>query len=427
MLFLGCVEPFDFSTEIETSSTLLVVEATLTNEMKKQKVTLSRTVSLSQDSIINFDTEVRFVPSVRFDSIEPSFVQYESGALVEIVENSGTVYAFSETTPGVYLSDDEFAAEENIGYSLNITMSNGKIYESKEMSFLGQSQIDALYAERITNDVGEDGMAIYADTSDPTNQSSHFRYTYEETYKIIAPEWTPFEFEILNDGSMGEVPAVRLVPRAQEEQVCYNTVVSSEIKINNTTNLESSSSQRNIVRFIDRNNPIISHRYSILVTQYLESQEAFNYYETLKSFSGNDNIFSETQPGFLEGNIFSISGDTNVLGYFDVVAVDQKRLFFNYTDYFPGEDLPPYFQDDFNCDRILSPQLGDPERDGPSPPPPLQCPEPLIPQIQRESIEYLGDNSIPPDICQGPYLVTARICGDCTIFGSNIVPDFWEE
>ena len=71
-----------------------------------------------------------------------------------------------------------------------------------------------------------------------------------------------------------------------------------------------------MVRFINRNNYIISHRYSILVRQFVQSNEAFTFYETLNDLSRNESLFSETQPGFLAGNVSStavvkINSDTS--------------------------------------------------------------------------------------------------------------------
>ncbi len=427
ILMSACIEPFDIGPEIEDSGSILVVEATLTNEMKKHQIILSRTIPVGTDSIVNFDAEVRFVPSIRFDSVVPTFVVYERNANVIITNGTGHKFLFFEVSPGTYESTETFQAEENMDYTLDITTSSGENYRSTAMSISGRSQLDSVYSQRTINSNGEEGMAIYVDGSDPNGTSNHFRYEYEETYKIIAPKWTPYEFEILNDGSvMGEVPAVQLVPRVREEQVCYNTVSSSDIIVENTSNLGMPDVQNKLVRFITRDNPIISHRYSILVKQYSQSLEAFDYYQTLGSFASSENVFSQVQPGFIEGNVDAINHNNMVLGFFDVVAVDQKRLFFNYADFFPGEPLPPYFQN-FDCERLLSPKLGDPERDGPSPPPPGQCPQPLIPRLKLELVEYYLDNSIPPDVCEGPYFVTPRICGDCTILGSNVPPDFWTE
>ena len=411
VLLLGsyaCIEEVDIDTGLEPSVDLdriLVVEATLTDQVELQRVLLSKPSPLGADT-------------VRID---------ERNARVVVEESSGASYAFSEIAPGTYQSDERFAANAGSSYTLRITLAGGREYTSTAERLPGSSVIDAVYADRITSDTGVDGVGIFVDSSTPDSEFGNYKYTYEETYKIIAPNWTSFEFEILNDGSEpGSVPAVQLIPRAQEEEVCYNTVLSNEVILAEGTTLENGQSVGNLIRFVGGDNPIISHRYSILVRQFLQSPEANSFYRSLRDFSSSDNIFSQVQPGLLEGNIRPVSGDDSfVLGYFEVSSVSESRLFFDYVDFFPGEPLPPYFGDT-NCGRFIAPLLGDPSLDGPVPPN-VTCGEPLLDLIAREEIEYYLDNTNPPPECQGPYLVTFRPCGDCTVLGSNEVPEFWIE
>ncbi len=404
----SCIEEVDIDTGLESTLDLddiLVVEATLTDQVGFQRVLLSKPTPLGADT-------------VRID---------EQNARVEVETGSGTSFTYSEIAPGTYQSDQAFAASAGDSYTLRITLANGREYLSTPEQLPGTSDIQAIYADRMLSDTGVDGVGIFVDSSTPDAPFGNYKYTYQETYKIIAPNWTAFEFEVLNDGSEpGSVPAVQLVPRAREEEVCYNTVPSNQVILSEGTTLADGQSVGNLVRFLGRDNPVISHRYSILVRQYLQTPEAHSFYRSLRDFSSSDNIFSQVQPGLLEGNIRAVADDNLlVLGYFEVSSVSESRLFFNYVDFFPGEPLPPYFGE-VNCDRFLAPLLGDPARDGPVPPN-VTCGEPLLDLIGREEIEFYTDNLIPPPECQGPYLVTFRACGDCTALGSNEIPEFWIE
>jgi len=133
-----------------------------------------------------------------------------------------------------------------------------------------------------------------------------------------------------------------------------------------------------------------------LVKQFLQTVEAAKFYRTLLQFSQNENLFSEVQPGFLEGNISSASGNINdrVIGFFSVASVTEQRLFFNYADYLP----PPE-----GCGGARS----------------------LVELIKLDRIEFVEVSA--KELCQGPYLVTQRPCGDCTVLGSNVEPEFWME
>ncbi len=414
--FTSCVEQFEIADELpdNIAESILVVEATITDVMEVQKVFLKRASSLGQVNLQEYD----YNPNLREFPPE-DLTNYEENAAVLIVDDVGGQYTFSESAPGTYISNSAFAVELGREYQLQIATSKNEELISDFKSVPGKSQINDLYAERTVNDEGVEGMAIYTDSEDSSGTADHFRYVYEETYKIIAPKWTDKEINVIFEGNLiNETPILEVVDRPQEEQTCYGTINSADIILESTINLEFPEVKRKLVRFIDRDNPILTHRYSILVRQFLQSQASYQYYERLRSFSKSESVFSEIQPGFLEGNLKS-SANAPVIGYFDVSSVSEKRIFFDYEDFFQGEDLPPYFFD-FNCERILSPPLM--RMDG--------CPEPISVQVGFELVEYLdlNDGSLNEFLlidCPGPYLVTPRICGDCTLLGSNIKPDFW--
>ena len=427
----ACIEPIEVGSVIDIpgeSSGILVVEANLTDESNiAQRILLSRSRKIESDSTVNVPDEVLFNPNTPFISQRGLDVNPERNAMVEVTTSRGNNIVFIENQPGIYTAPETFFTERDIGYTLNITTADGAIYTSTDMRMVGSSQIADVYAERATSDSGIDGMGIFVDTADPANESAYYRYTFEETYKIIAPNWTPFEFDIISEGGfvgdIFELPNVTLKPREREERVCFETDPSQDILLVDASRLENNTVTRNQVRFINSNNPILSHRYSILVKQLSVSFEAFQFYENLRNFTQSELVFSEIQPGPVEGNVRSESLQNKVIGFFDVSSVAAQRIYFNYIDFYPDDPLPPYFGT-VTCDRILSPPLGDPERDGP-PSPFGPCPQPLIPRIKLGLVEHVSSND--PGICEGPYIVTPTICGDCNIVGSNVVPEFWTE
>lgn len=377
-LLCSCIDPFD--TEFVDFESTLVVDATITDELKRQEVSLTKTFRFQED-----------VPST------------ETGAKVTITNNDGAEFLFEETDTGSYLSNMVFAAEPGKSYQLNIATKDGKEYSSESMRLPSVNKIDSLYAKRITNDMDEDGIAIFVDTSNPTDDSNFYRYEYEETYKVIAPRWNARELEVV-DESDGTVTII-IVPRSLDERVCYPSRSSSRIILVDTDNLEGGRVSNFMVHFVNRNNYIISHRYSILVRQYVQSRETSDFLETLNEFSSSESLFSETQPGFLEGNIFSEEGSNEkILGYFDISAVDEKRIFFDYEDFFPGERLPPYVAP---CPES-APAIG------------------LIDLIRWDLVKFIktNDGEFQPG---GPYITVPQVCGDCTILGTSEVPDFWIE
>jgi len=391
LLFTSCIEEIDFETE--TFESALVIEATITNEVKNQEILLSRTYQFEEDG-----------PNP------------ESNATV-IVETENSIFSFNEIEPGRYVSTNEFGAVTNEAYQLKINTSNGRSYVSSPTFLTQVTQIDDVYAVRETNDDGENGMSIYVDSYDPTGNSKYYRYDYEETYKIVSPTWSPKDVIVLDDLTC----EVDLINKAQEEKTCYNTEESLRINLFATNELTEDRVNRHLIRFIGSDNYIMSHRYSILVKQYIQSREAFNYFKTLKDFSEEGSLFSQTQPGFFNGNIVSeINSEEKVIGFFDVSTVSSQRIFFNYDDYYPNEDLPPFF---IACEPTEHYQYTTTGLCGS-----------LISELERDRVVYhsgvekILDTEISNDsILVGNFLMVLRPCGDCTALGSNIVPDFWTD
>lgn len=390
LLLSGCVE--EFRPETKNFESILVVEATLTNELKRQEIFLSRT-----------------------RTFEDVLTNREENAGVRITDDSQNEFVFTETQPGKYVSDVPFEAVPGSSYQLEITTSNGRNYASSP-ALMGQAiEMQDVYAERIINQNNNEGMAIFVDSFDPTGNSRYYRYEYEETYRVIAPDWISTDVEGEPTPPFAQ-PTCNVTispePRSPDKRICYPTDFPNNVIITSTNNFDEDRVQRFPVRFINRNNYIISHRYSVLVRQYVISPEAYDFFQTLQDFSETESVFSDTQPGQLINNITSIADvDEPVLGYFEVASVSERRIFFNYDDFFPGETLPPYADP---CTRV-APPLQDRETD---------CV--LRPLIEAETFLYLRENSEPtPRI--GPFIVVPRVCGDCTVLGTNELPEFWIE
>lgn len=388
---VGCVEEIDLVTEEEFESAL-VIEATITDEMKRQVILLSRAYLLEEEG-----------PSP------------ENNAQVRVSDDLGNTFEFQQVSSGQYESNVQFMAEPGRTYQLEVTTNDGRNYGASSEELSGISQIDDLYVARDFNENGDEGVSVYVDSFDPTGNSKFYRYTYEETYKIIAPRYNPqdLDYEFIYEGNVAVGVNYFLVPKPEQQQICYSTDASNDIIIESTTLLDDDSIDRFRVRFLGRDNYIISHRYSILVRQYVQSVEAYAFYRALKDFGESDNIFSESQPGFLSGNVFSNTDqDENVIGFFQVSSVDSKRIYFNYDDLFPGEELPPYY---ISCSIVAPPeQVG-------LPPPNF----PLVDALLL-GLKYYRDNEDPVGD-EGGYDLVPAACGNCTVLGNDFPPEFWEE
>jgi hypothetical protein len=419
LIFGACLDELEMETlhEDGEQSAALVVEAVLTDEAITQKVYLSRS-SLRLD----LETDTVYNPYIPLGSRPIESVDMESGATVRVLGDNGAEYRFTEGEEGIYLSNQQFALEMGVSYTLEIQTGNGVEYESDPLIVQGRAQLTNVYAEKAISDSGEEGIAIYVDSEPQQGNTQFYRYAYEETYKVVAPNWLPYDFELTEYDNSVAPPKYNLeiVERKVQNRICYNTVSSTTIEQLSTSGNPNSSISKHRVRFIGKDNFIISERYSILVQQQVQSADAYSFYETLKSFSQSDNIFSQIQPGAIYANVYRKDGTSeNVLGYVEAVGVSDQRLFFNFDDFFLEEELPEF---PFNCNPMTARIY--------NPPPPPSCPEDLLSRLENGTVTYFGNYSedlVPNAICPGPYLFVPRICGDCTLLGSNVEPDFWVE
>lgn len=375
----SCTEQYALQTN--NFENALVIEATITNELKKQEIKISRTYRLEENG--------------------PTF---ESGANVSVTDNSGNSYEFEEQS-GTYLSKSEFQAVPERVYRLSVTTKDGRSYASSSETLTTVNNIENLIATVTTKD-GERGVQINVNSYDPTGTSKYYRYEYEETYKIIAPQWD-YEMTRLTPALPGEAhEGILILPRVGESRTCYTTKKSDNIILKTTSDL-SEDRVNYPVRFISNQNYIITHRYSIFVRQFVQSLNSYSFYKTLKELSSSESILSPNQPGFFYGNIKSLENPTEkVIGFFEISSVSSKRIYFNYEDLFPGEPLPPYFM---NClEREFLFCFGDPPCKG------------------AALISAIGSNTLVHFASEGlKFLMVPPPCGDCTTFSSNIVPPFW--
>ncbi|MGO3182899.1 MAG: DUF4249 domain-containing protein [Aequorivita sp.] len=387
LLFQGsCTEPYEIET-VDYES-VLVVESTITDVMKPQVVKLSRTSTL-----------------------ENSEVLVESDATVYVSSNDGTVYYFNWNSElGYYVSDEAFSAQPNTSYSLKINTADGKNYTSSPVVLPPVVEMDEVYAERINQpNQSKDGVQVLVNTTDPTGNSKYFRYEYEETYKIVAPNPTDYYTEIANYNPSNGTYDVILTPR-EPEKICYSTELSTGISQASTTEFDENKVFRFPVRYLSKNDSKIQTRYSLLVKQYVQSVEAFTFYKTIKDLGSIQSLLSQGQPGYVAGNMVS-EGDPEekVLGFFEASSMSSKRIYFNYEDF--GLERPPYFVDCevLKLDYYKSSPLNYNER------------EALYNYITYDGYQVLSASTTLI------FRIVQPECSVCTSFSSNVKPDFWED
>lgn len=422
LLSSSCVEELDADRFIDPSRDgLLVVDAQLTDEIKIQEVVLSRS-----QLQINLERDTIYDPYMPFGRDGEEDLDFETGAEIYLQASEGRAYVFNESSPGKYRSEVPFALEPGMEYTLKIQTGDGKLYMSDPLEIEGEAEISALYAERHINAEGTEGVQIYVDSKLLDGETTHLRFAYEETYKIVAPFWSPDEFK-LTDYKPCDLPVptynLELAPKEIDNRVCYNTVESTVILQETLSVTQGGEARRYPLRFIPKDNFIITHRYSILLRQLNQSSEAYSYYKTLDEISKTPSVFTQVQPGTLTANVSRVDGtNEDVLGFIETARVKEQRIYFSYQDFFPEAPLPEY---PIRCFEQSSPESHqsycstDPSSNS--------CPPSIIELVNQGKISHVRDNVEFIGECPGPYTYVIPECGDCTFLGEIEKPEFWKD
>lgn len=386
ILLIGCTEEIDI--EAENFESIIVVESTITDQLKNQSLKLSRTTPLNT-------TES----------------QFEMGAIVTVNDGSIT-YDFSQKGNGLYVSDIPFAATENTDYQLNITTNDGKNYQSSIVQLAAKAELVNVFVDAgFSNNIN--GAQIFVDSKGNDDGITYLRYEFEETYKIVTPIRSIIEGEIINYDPFfdGACPFYEIVitPKLFDTSICYGSNNSSGIVQASTSAIDNNVVRRVPVHFISATDSKLRERYSILVKQYSQSQEAFSFYKIINDLGSPESLLSESQPGFVAGNISSQNdSQEKVLGFFEISSYSEKRIYFNFQDI--DVDRPLYFEVNCNVesyDYSICDPFGGPDQRSP-----------LFTRVNAQFFNFVaGEYPI--------YDIVKSRCTDCTSLGTIEKPDFW--
>lgn len=306
------------------------------------------------------------------------------GCNVTISDDLGNIYSLSESVAGTYITNPDFRGIIGRWYTLHISTNfsdKGLHYESYPMELKPVPPIDSIYYEKMVikeNYVGSqpaEGCQIYLNTHDPENNCKFYRWEYTETWEFILP------YSVTNN-------------------VCWVSANSDRINVKSTSAFTEDRINRYPLNFISNTTDRLKVKYSILVNQYSLNEEEYAYWEKLQNIAEQVGGLYDLTPASIPSNIWCVENpNENVLGYFSVSASSSKRIFIK--DKFSGiinlyADCP--------ADTLF----------GSGPLPNLNI-----------SVWILEDHSVPPP----PFRIVTydKGCIDCTVRGTNMVPDFWIE
>ncbi|MCE7056668.1 DUF4249 domain-containing protein [Algoriphagus sp. AGSA1] len=368
----ACREPFDPDLK-PTDLTVLIVEGYLDTEG------LPSTLKLSYSR--NIKTEDDFTPDY-------------PGAIVSLRSESGVVYPLTDLGFGEF----EFAHDipEDESYRLYISTNDGKSYTSDLLKPILTPDIIDVGFER-----NEQGAEIYLTTRGDEN-ADDFLWTYEETYAFRPKISSSFKYDPeLND----------VVTRNQDERtnMCYRGSVSSDLILETSSRFENQFVFRQSIAHIKQGDERLSVRYSILISQKALDSKASEFWEILRRNTDDIGSIFSPLPSNISGNIKNDQDPSvPVVGYVSLGTVKQKRLFVDVRDVAPWiADVPDYYNCFVEPDTVLAADYGLSFGGGSF--------VPVVPIYPENGFAPIG------------YQGAIRRCTDCTLRGTNVKPDFWED
>ena len=359
----SCVKPFS-PPEITQAGRYLVVDGFLNAGNTPSTIRLSRTQNLSESSFVQFQ---------------------ETGALVSVEGDKGSLFAFAETGSGSYtMGQGQISALEK--FRIRIKTKDGKEYLSDYTPVKISPAIDSLTYE-VYGD--REGVRINVNTHDPLNNTRFYRWEYEETWEYTAGQHS--EYEVLNkDKPIGERSIIR---RRDNIYNCWQSAYPTNIIVGSTIKLTQDVVRNARVVTVPTATNKLFVKYSVLVKQYALTQEAYEYWLALGKTTETTGSIFDPVPSQITGNIRCLSDDREpVFGFFSAGLVQEKRIFIT-----PNLGVYP------SCAVVDTLKLEDA----------LKAVGLIVELVRKEGILQYSTTTVP--------------CADCRSRGGvNVRPLFWE-
>lgn len=299
----SCVD--SYWPEIDKYDNVLVVDGLLTNDPTDTIV-----IKLSTSSSINSG---ELIPL--------------SGSELYITDIGNTEVYLTETNPGTYkVMDNGFTGLTGHSYQLNITLQNGKRYQSDICKLTLQSPIDSVYglieSHQMPNSneqVG--GVQFYINNHRNIADTAYYLWKLAQTFEYKSS----FSIDYIWTGSIFDP-----YPNPDSLRTCWYTSSINNIFTYTTKYLDKPIIEKLPLNFTSTKSKSLSIRYSLLVKQLSITEEAYIFWDALKQQNIEQNGLYSQQPIQIRGNVTNISdSDEAVLGYFTVAGVTKKRIYIN--------------------------------------------------------------------------------------------------
>lgn len=288
---LGCRKTYA-PPATRTNYGYLVVEGVVNAGADSTDIKLSRTVKLS--------SKIGSVP--------------EKGAVVTVESDQNATYPLIESAGGNYVSAG-LNLDNTHKYRLHIKTTDAKEYESDFVQVVNSPPIDSVNIVIDRNS----GFNVYANTHDPKNNTHYYRWTYQET-------WIIHSFYLSQFASIGDTVLVRDEVNDNIFR-CWKSDTSSSITLASSAKLAKDVIVNNPLVFVSDTSQKITEGYSIKVTQYALTSDAYNFWTNLKKNTEQLGSIFDAQPSANNGNIHCTDPTIPVIGYLSVGSTQSVRIF----------------------------------------------------------------------------------------------------
>ncbi len=377
LVMVTCVEPYDF--DALKYEKVLVIDGAISDLDEEYEVEITYTYPLGSE-------------------LEP---QHVTDAEVWVENSSGNRFDYTLATDQKYISPAGMTGVVGESYQLYVKMPDGTLYQSEPQLLKAAPAIDTIYgqyAELPSEDgtVNVGGIQFFIDSESITGNTHHFRYEWEEAFKIITPY--PARYELTEDSS--------IVRMDTSLGICYKEGFSNSLIYGTTEGVTSDKMLEFPIRFLSEEQQQLRVRYTILVRQYAISEAAYLFYKRLEENNQSGGSLFDQQTGSVFGNMYSSTdGDQAVLGFFEVSGVSERRQFFNYSDFDERFSRPVFPFDCYFGSAIKT-----------------------IPDSAAYYLTATGGNIYDYTSFEPPAVsIHTRSCTDCSYYADLIAPSYWIE
>ena len=295
VFFWACISPYD--PKIDQDKPKLVVDGFITDGEDPHQVVLSF--------------------SAPYNNSESGLGRYITDATVVIKDNVGNQIPLPYKKTGIYEAAPGTKGEVGKSYTLDISLADGRKYQSFPEVLSKVPEIDTLYSEyeEFTTGFLRGEFTLYLDVTDPISRDDYYSWN-----------WTHYEFkpycQIILDGRTGITYLVDCCEGCWAVERCNGCINLMSDKLING---------RKIARVPIVKIPYDSKEpYFLIIEQRSLTKNAYTFWKTVSQQINNSGGIFDKPPITITGNIFNVNNTNDqALGFFGASSIAKKSIYFD--------------------------------------------------------------------------------------------------